>query len=138
MGRREEGKQSEALKLRRPICPLSRVRTVYYDNVGGSILDAALGRLNFKGTTLGPFTMCGSGGEHTDGGAVYCPTGRVVICGAISQYNKPKSEVKGPSNYLSLLVNRGRMEGFILFDYAKRYGEAIRAVRAGDGERDEG
>lgn len=58
---------------------------VFFDNVGGDILDAVLSRLNFKA--------------------------RVIICGAISQYNN-KEAVKGPSNYLSLLVNRARMEGF--------------------------
>ena len=70
---------------------------VYFDNVGGAILDAAL-------ATLGR-------------GA------RVVICGAISQYNNT-SPIKGPSNYLSLLVNRASMIGMVVFDYADRYGEA--------------
>ena len=70
---------------------------VYFDNVGGDILDAVLSRLSFKA--------------------------RVVICGAISQYNI-KEAVKGPSNYLSLLVNRARMEGFVVMDYADRYGAA--------------
>ncbi|PRP95525.1 putative NADP-dependent oxidoreductase YfmJ [Enhygromyxa salina] len=78
-------------------CP-DRVN-VYFDNVGGEILNAALTRL---------------------------ATGaRVVICGAISQYNNLE-EVKGPSNYMTLLVRRARMEGFIVFDYAERYGEAFR------------
>lgn len=71
---------------------------VYFDNVGGDILDAALTRLSV--------------------GA------RVVICGAISQYNN-KEAVKGPANYLSLLVNRARMEGIVVFDYADRYPVAI-------------
>lgn len=70
---------------------------VYFDNVGGDILDAVLTQLRLHA--------------------------RVVICGAISQYNSTTG-VKGPSNYMSLLVNRARMEGFIVFDYAKRYGEA--------------
>ena len=70
---------------------------VFFDNVGSDSLDAVLSHLNFKA--------------------------RVVICGAISQYNN-KEAVKGPSNYLSLLVNRARMEGFIVFDYADRYGVA--------------
>ena len=72
---------------------------VYFDNVGGQILDAALACLAMRA--------------------------RVVICGAISQYNAT-SGVKGPANYLSLLVNRGRMEGFLVFDFAARYGEAMR------------
>jgi NADPH-dependent curcumin reductase len=50
--------------------------------------------------------------------------GRVVVCGAISQYNEAK--VKGPENYLSLLVNRGRMEGFIVFDFEPEYPRGIR------------
>lgn len=67
---------------------------VYFDNVGGEILDAALTRIN----------------RHA----------RIVICGAISQYNATEAP-KGPSNYLSLLVNRARMEGFVVFDFAKDY-----------------
>ncbi|MGH9569338.1 MAG: NADP-dependent oxidoreductase, partial [Candidatus Angelobacter sp.] len=74
---------------------------VYFDNVGGEILDAAL--LNLAR------------------GA------RVVICGAISQYNST-SGVKGPSNYLSLLVNGARMEGFVVFNYSTRYAEAAREM----------
>ena len=70
---------------------------VFFDNVGGEILDAVLSRLNFKA--------------------------RVIICGAISQYNN-KEAVKGPANYLSLLVNRARMEGFVVMDYADRYAAA--------------
>jgi NADPH-dependent curcumin reductase CurA len=70
---------------------------VYFDNVGGDILDAALANL----------ARCG----------------RVVICGAISQYNSTTG-FKGPANYMSLLVNHGRMEGFVVFDYADRYAEA--------------
>jgi NADPH-dependent curcumin reductase CurA len=71
---------------------------VYFDNVGGETLDAALAFLRLRG--------------------------RVVICGAISQYNEAK--VKGPENYLSLLVNRARMEGFIVFDFEKDYPRGIR------------
>jgi NADPH-dependent curcumin reductase CurA len=70
---------------------------VYFDNVGGEILDLALGRLAMHG--------------------------RIVICGAISQYNN-KTAIKGPSNYLSLLVNRGTMRGMVVFDYAKDYQKA--------------
>ena len=71
---------------------------VYFDNVGGDILDAALTRLA-RGA-------------------------RVVICGAISQYNNT-TPVRGPSNYLSLLVNRASMTGMVVFDYADRYGAAL-------------
>ncbi|MGX7827141.1 NADP-dependent oxidoreductase [Actinokineospora sp. 24-640] len=76
---------------------------VYFDNVGGPILDAALANLAMRG--------------------------RVVICGAISQYNAD-APVPGPSNYLSLLVRRGRMEGFIVFDYVERYAEAAAEMAA--------
>jgi NADPH-dependent curcumin reductase CurA len=69
---------------------------VYFDNVGGEILDIVLTRINLKA--------------------------RIVICGAISQYNNT-TPVKGPANYLSLLVNRARMEGIVVFDYASRYKE---------------
>ena len=71
---------------------------VYFDNVGGDILDTVLARINRKA--------------------------RIVICGAISQYNNTTA-VAGPKNYLSLLVNRARMEGMVVFDYADRYGQAI-------------
>jgi NADPH-dependent curcumin reductase CurA len=74
---------------------------VYFDNVGGDILDAALANLA-RGA-------------------------RVVICGAISQYNSTTG-IKGPSNYLSLLVNGARMEGFVVFNYITRYGEAAREM----------
>ena len=49
---------------------------------------------------------------------------RVIICGAISQYNNMQ-DVKGPKNYMSLLVNRARMEGIVVFDYADRYHLAV-------------
>jgi NADPH-dependent curcumin reductase len=74
---------------------------VYFDNVGGDILDAALARLA-RGA-------------------------RVVICGAISQYNNLDA-VEGPSNYMSLLVNRARMEGFVVVDYMGRAAEAMREM----------
>ncbi|MEZ4888245.1 MAG: NADP-dependent oxidoreductase [Chitinophagales bacterium] len=70
---------------------------VYFDNVGGEILDLALAKIR----------------RHA----------RIVICGAISQYNNTGAP-KGPSNYLSLLVNRGRMEGMVVMDYAKDYKKA--------------
>ena len=71
---------------------------VYFDNVGGPLLDIALGLINQRA--------------------------RVAICGAISIYNAVEPP-PGPANYLSLLINRARMQGFIVFDYAKRYGEAV-------------
>ena len=71
---------------------------VYFDNVGGPMLDDALARL----------------ARH----------GRVVICGAISQYND--AEFYGPKNYMSLLVNHATMTGFVMSDYIPRIAEGIR------------
>ena len=81
--------------------PLKGGVDVYFDNVGGDILDIALARLN----------------RHA----------RVAICGAISQYNNT-TPVKGPANYLNLLVQHARMEGFVVFDYAKQYGEGVQEL----------
>ena len=71
---------------------------IYFDNVGGEILDDVLAKI-----TRGA---------------------RIIICGAISQYNNTTA-VQGPKNYLSLLVNRARMEGIVVFDYADRYHLAV-------------
>ncbi len=71
---------------------------VYFDNVGGEILDDVLARLAMHA--------------------------RIVICGAISQYNATGA-VQGPKNYLSLLVHRARMQGMVVFDYAPRFPQAI-------------
>jgi NADPH-dependent curcumin reductase CurA len=49
---------------------------------------------------------------------------RIVICGAISQYNNT-TPVQGPKNYMSLLVNRARMQGMVVFDYADRFPQAV-------------
>jgi NADPH-dependent curcumin reductase CurA len=76
---------------------------VYFDNVGGDILDMALARIARKG--------------------------RIVICGAISIYNATEAPA-GPKNYLSLLVNNARMEGFVVFNYAHRYAEGMRDMAA--------
>ncbi|MDB5100415.1 MAG: NADP-dependent oxidoreductase [Cyanobacteria bacterium RYN_339] len=71
---------------------------VFFDNVGGTILEAALANL----------------ARHA----------RVVICGAIAQYNATEPS-PGPANYMALLVQRARMEGFVVFDYAERYAAAL-------------
>jgi NADPH-dependent curcumin reductase CurA len=72
---------------------------VYFDNVGGEILDLCLARIARRA--------------------------RIIICGAISQYNTT-SAIEGPRNYLSLLVNNARMEGFVVFNYADRYAEGMK------------
>lgn len=80
---------------------LSNGIDVYFDNVGGEILDLALSKLK----------------RHA----------RIVICGAISQYNS-KTGYKGPSNYMSLLVNRATMQGMVVFDYAEHYSKASEEI----------
>jgi hypothetical protein len=88
-------KNDDVKKALREACP--KGVDLYFDNVGGEILDAVLTQLAMHA--------------------------RIVICGAISQYNNT-APMKGPSNYLSLLVNRATMKGMVVFDYASRYGEA--------------
>lgn len=73
---------------------------IFFDNVGGDILDTVLTRINRKA--------------------------RIVVCGAISQYNN--EAVVGPKNYLSLLVNRASMEGMVVFDYTDRYHIAVQEM----------
>ena len=80
-------------------CP--KAIDIYFDNVGGEILDAALALLARKA--------------------------RVIICGAISQYNN-LSAIQGPANYLSLLNNHARMEGFVVYDYAAQYADGMQAL----------
>jgi NADPH-dependent curcumin reductase CurA len=92
-------KSDDLKKTLRQHCPQGV--DVYFDNVGGEILDTVLTQL----------------ARHA----------RIVICGAISQYNTT-SGVRGPANYLSLLVNRAKMQGMVVFDYADRYPEAMREM----------
>jgi NADPH-dependent curcumin reductase len=70
---------------------------VYFDNVGGEILDDVL--------------------------ACLARGARIVICGAISQYNE--TQVRGPANYMMLLVARASMTGMLVFDYLDRYPQAM-------------
>jgi NADPH-dependent curcumin reductase len=70
---------------------------LYFDNVGGSILNDCLGQIALRG--------------------------RVVLCGAISSYNT-REAAAGPVNYINLLIRRGRMEGFIILDYFDRFPQA--------------
>ena len=74
---------------------------IFFDNVGGSILEAALDHLNLYS--------------------------RVVMCGGIANYNA-KEPVPGPVNLMNLVTNRGRMQGFIILDYLPRAMEAIEAL----------
>lgn len=74
---------------------------VFFDNVGGETLDAALGLIN----------------RH----------GRIVVCGAISQYGDMDT-VRGPSNYLQLIAQSARMQGFTMRDYINRIPEAFMAL----------
>ena len=85
---------------------LERLRThcpngidVYFDNVGGEILDAVLSLINIRA--------------------------RIAICGQISQYNAVEP-VPGPYNFRSILTQRARAEGFIIFDYMDRFKEALK------------
>jgi NADPH-dependent curcumin reductase CurA len=71
---------------------------VYFDNVGGRVLDAVLGHLAMHG--------------------------RVVLCGAIAVYND-KGRPPGPSNYLNLISRRGTMQGFITLDHWDRFPECM-------------
>jgi NADPH-dependent curcumin reductase CurA len=76
---------------------------VYFDNVGGDILDDVLVRLH-RGA-------------------------RIPLCGAISQYNNTGAN-QGPKNYMMLLVARALMKGFLVFDYMDRYPDALREMGA--------
>jgi len=81
------------------LCPAGL--NVYFDNVGGEILDIALNNL----------------ADHA----------RVVLCGGISRYNET-GPIAGPVNYFNLVYRRARMEGFIVLDYAARFPEAIESL----------
>ena len=92
-------KSDDVMKALGEQCP--KGIDVYFDNVGGEILDAALAHL----------------ARHA----------RVVICGAISQYNV-NGAMRGPANYMSLLVNHASMTGFVFSDYLDRLPEAAQAL----------
>jgi NADPH-dependent curcumin reductase CurA len=89
----------------RTLCPAGI--DLYFDNVGGELLDMCLGQLAMRG--------------------------RVVLCGAISTYNNAE-RATGPSNYRNLITRRGRMEGFIIIDYVSRFPEAQLALAVWLGE----
>jgi NADPH-dependent curcumin reductase len=91
----KSGKLREDLKA---ACP--KGVDVYFDNVGGEILDLALARMNLFG--------------------------RVVVCGTISDYNA--TEPYRVKNWRAILVNRLKVQGMIVFDWKERYGEALKAL----------
>jgi hypothetical protein len=80
---------------------------VYFDNVGGDILDAVLAQLAMRA--------------------------RVVLCGGISRYNDEKPS-PGPANYMNLIIQRARMEGFIIIDYFPRFAEGAAELSGWLGE----
>ncbi|WP_437816275.1 NADP-dependent oxidoreductase [Sorangium sp. So ce1078] len=80
----------------RELCPSGI--DIYFDNVGGAILDAALAQLAMRG--------------------------RVVLSGAIGDYTASEAP-PGPKNYVNLLMKRGRMEGFIVTDHLGHFNEAV-------------
>jgi NADPH-dependent curcumin reductase CurA len=88
-------KTSNVARELRAACPEGI--DLYFDNVGGEILNACLGQLALRG--------------------------RVVVCGAIAGYNDPNKPA-GPSNYVNLIRTRGRMQGFLILDYFDRFAEA--------------
>jgi NADPH-dependent curcumin reductase CurA len=92
--------KSENLKERlRVLCPNGV--DVFFDNVGGAMLNTVLNQMNLRG--------------------------RVVLCGGISAYNQNGRD-STPANYLRLIVQRIRAEGFVVLDYLDRYPEALRAI----------
>ena len=91
--------QDVAAELDR-LCPDGM--NIYFDNVGGEILDICLARIAMNA--------------------------RVVICGGISRYNA-EGPIPGPKNYFNLVFRRARMEGFIVLDYAARFPEAVAEMR---------
>ena len=94
-------KSENVMQRLREECP--KGINVFFDNVGGDILDDAL--LNMA------------------------QNGRIVLCGGISQYNDTDLP-SGPKNYMQLVIRRCRMEGFIVIDYMHRAGEAIKELSA--------
>ena len=94
-------KSENVLKRLRQVIPDGL--DVYFDNVGGEILDAALANMR-RGA-------------------------RVVLCGAISTYNDARLP-PGPSRYMSLLVFRARMQGFLVFDYPDKDAAALADMTA--------
>lgn len=95
-------KKENVLEALRRHCP--KGIDVYFENVGGEILDAALTLINFKG--------------------------RIPVCGLISTYNDMYGDhrVPGPTMFRNILMKRVRVEGFIVSDFAPRFGEAMAEI----------
>jgi hypothetical protein len=94
-------KGDDVARRLRELCP--RGVDVYFDNVGGPILDAVLAHL--------------------------APRARIVLCGGISAYNESEPP-PGPRNLMALVIQRARMEGFIVIDYAARFPEGVKQLAA--------
>jgi NADPH-dependent curcumin reductase CurA len=89
--------KSEDLAARlKTLCPNGI--DVYFDNVGGTTLEIAISRLALNG--------------------------RIVLCGAIAHYDQARPG-PGPRNLSNLIVQRGRMQGFVVLDYVSRQQEAL-------------
>jgi NADPH-dependent curcumin reductase len=92
--------KSEDVQARlKDLCP--KGIDIFFDNVGGDVPDAALAQLATRG--------------------------RVVLCGAIANYNATEPP-PGPKDHFNLIVQRGRMEGFLILDYMPRAAEAVGAL----------
>jgi NADPH-dependent curcumin reductase CurA len=100
-------KQDDVAARLRQACPEGI--DLYFDNVGGELLDICLGQLALRG--------------------------RIVLCGAIASYNS-REQIAGPRNYRNLIPKRGRMEGFIILDYLDRFpdGQAAMAGWVAEGK----
>jgi NADPH-dependent curcumin reductase CurA len=98
-------KSENVVKRLRELCPDGI--DVYFDNVGGNILDSALALLAMRA--------------------------RVVLCGGIARYNDEKP-APGPANYMNLIIQRARMEGFIVLDYFSRFAEGAAELAGWLGE----
>jgi NADPH-dependent curcumin reductase len=89
-------KREPVFKQLRELCPNGI--DVHFENVGGEVLDAALGLINLRA--------------------------RIVLCGMVAGYNDTRP-APGPTRLGNLIVKRARIEGFLILDYAARYGEAM-------------